>query len=83
MSNFMNDYFGPLGKEYCRYFYYLSIIFFIIYVILLISIIVYIVKHYNKVNLNFIINSVMVLINTLLGYFVNRLLHTMCMNSLN
>ena len=83
MSTFMNNYFGPLCKKYCIYFYYLSIFFFIIYVISLISFISFIVKHYNKVNLAYIINFVMILINTLLGYFVNRLLHSMCMNSLN
>ena len=79
----MNNYFGPLSKKYCIYFYYLSIFFFVIYVISLISFIAFIVKHYNKVNLAYIVNFVMILINTLLGYFVNRLLHSMCMNSLN
>jgi hypothetical protein len=79
----MNNYFGPLSKKYCIYFYYLSIFFFIIYVISLISFTVFIVKHYNKVNLAYMVNFVMILINTLLGYFVNRLLHSMCMNSLN
>ena len=83
MSTFMNNYFGPLSKKYCIYFYYLSIFFFVIYVISLISFIAFIVKHYNKVNLAYIVNFVMILINTLLGYFVNRLLHSMCMNSLN
>jgi hypothetical protein len=79
----MNEYFGPLGKEYCVYFYFLSIFFFILYVMSLISVIVFIIRHYNKVNLQFIINSIMVLVNTLLGYFVNRLLHTMCINMVN
>ena len=79
----MNNYFGPLSKKYCIYFYYLSIFFFVMYVISLVSFFVFIVKHYNKVNLAYIINFVMILINTLLGYFVNRLLHSMCMNSLN
>ena len=83
MSTFMNNYFGPLNKKYCVYFYYLSIFFFVMYVISLVSFTVFIVKHYNKVNLAYIVNFVMILINTLLGYFVNRLLHSMCMNSLN
>ena len=79
----MNEYFGPLGKEYCVYFYFLSIFFFILYVMSLISVIIFIIRHYNKVNLQFIINSIMILANTLLGYFVNRLLHTMCINMVN
>jgi hypothetical protein len=83
MNTFMNEYFGPLGKEYCVYFYFLSIFFFILYVMSLISVIIFIIRHYNKVNLQFIINSVMILANTLVGYFVNRLLHTMCINMVN
>jgi hypothetical protein len=83
MSNFINDYFGPLSKKYCIYFYYLSVFFFVMYVISLISFTVFIVKHYNKINIAYIVNFVMILINTLLGYFVNRLLHSMCMNSLD
>ena len=83
MNTFMNEYFGPLGKEYCVYFYFLSIFFFILYVMSLISVIIFIIRHYNKVNLQFIINSIMILANTLLGYFVNRLLHTMCINMVN
>ena len=81
----MNEYFGPLSKEYCVYFYYLSIFFFLMYVITLIGAIAFIIKNYKdfaKINLSFIINLVMVLINMLLSYFVNRLLHTMCVISI-
>jgi len=84
MSNFMNAYFGPLSKEYCVYFYFLSIICFFMYVITLIGIVVFIIKNYKdstKVNVSFFINSLMLIINSLLAYFVNRLLHTMCINS--
>ena len=85
MTNIMNKYFGPLSKEYCVYFYYLSIFFFLMYVITLIGAVAFIIKNYkdfSKINLSFIINLVMVLINMLLSYFVNRLLHTMCVNSI-
>jgi len=80
----MNAYFGPLSKEYCVYFYFLSIICFFMYVITLIGIVVFIIKNYKdstKVNVSFFINSLMLIINSLLAYFVNRLLHTMCINS--
>ena len=82
----MNMYFGPLSKKYCVYFYYVSIFFFLMYVITLIGAIAFIIKNYKnfaKVNLSFIINLVMILINMLLSYFVNRLLHTMCVNSIH
>ena len=79
----MNKYFGPLNKEYCVYFYYLSIFFFFIYVLTLIGIFLFIIKNRTKIDLPFFINSVMLLINSLLAYFVNRLFHTMCVNSLH
>jgi asparagine N-glycosylation enzyme membrane subunit Stt3 len=85
MTNFMNMYFGPLSKKYCVYFYYVSIFFFLMYVITLIGAIAFIIKNYKdfaKINLSYVINLVMVLINMLLSYFVNRLLHTMCVNSI-
>jgi hypothetical protein len=54
----MHKYFGPLSKEYCVYFYYLSIFFFLMYVITLIGAIAFIIKNYKdfaKINLSFII----------------------------
>jgi hypothetical protein len=82
----MNEYFGPLSKEYCVYFYYLSIFFFFIYVVTLIGAIAYIIKNYknsSKINLTFFINLAMILIYTLIPYFVNRLFYTMCVNSIH
>jgi hypothetical protein len=81
----MNYYFGPLKKEYCVYFYYLSIFSFFTYITILFGIILFVVKNYKKpakLDMAFFVNSVMLLINTLLAYFVNRLLHTMCVNSI-
>ena len=66
----MNKYFGPLSKEYCVYFYYLSIFFFVMYVITLIGAIAFIIKNYKdfaKVNLSFVIHLAMALINMLLS----------------
>lgn len=82
MNNFMNSYFGPLGKEYCTYFYVLSIIFGIGFVISLLSIGSFIVMNHKKVDAMFVANSIMVLFNAFLAYLVNRLLNTMCVKSL-
>jgi hypothetical protein len=78
----MNSYFGPLGKEYCVYFYALSIIFGIMLVISLISIVIFCISHYKKIDLMFCVNSFFVLFNLSLGYLANRLLHTMCVKSI-
>jgi hypothetical protein len=82
MASFMNNYFGPLPREYCVYFYILSIIFGLIFAFSAVSIAYFMVMHFKKVNTMFVINSLMVLFNTFLAYIANRLLHTMCVKSI-
>ena len=82
MDSFMNTYFGPLGEEYCVYFYALSIFFGIAFVLTVISVITYALTHFNKINMSFLIHTFFLLLNSFLAYLVNRLLHTMCMKSL-
>lgn len=82
MDSFMNDYFGPLGQEYCMYFYVLSIIAGVSFVLSAVSVVSYSVMHYSKINSMFVVNSVLVLFNTFLAYIANRLLHTMCVKSI-
>ncbi len=78
----MDAYFGPLGKEYCVYFYALAIIFGVTFFFSLISIGSFIVMHHKKVDSIFIANSFMLLFNTFLAYLSNRLLNTMCVKTL-
>jgi hypothetical protein len=82
MDNFMDAYFGPLGKEYCVYFYVLSIIFGVTFVLSAISIGSFIVMHGKKVDSMFVANSFLILFNTFLAYLSNRLLNTMCVKTL-
>ena len=82
MDNFMDTYFGPLSKDYCVYFYVLSIISGFTFALSVVSVVSYMVMHFSKVNSMFIINSVLILFNTFLAYIANRLLHTMCMKAL-
>ena len=78
----MDKYFGPLPREYCVYFYILSVICGFIFVTSAISIAYFMIMHFKKVNTMFVINSLMVLFNTFLAYVANRLLHTMCVKSI-
>lgn len=82
MDGFMNNYFGPLGKEYCSYFYVLSIIFGLTFVFSAISIASVIVMQYKKVDTMFVINSFFILFNTFLAYLANRIMNTMCVKTL-
>jgi len=80
--SFMDQYFGPLPREYCVYFYALSILFGVMFVTSALSIAFFMITHIKKVNMMFIVNSIFVLLNTFLAYLVNRLLHTMCVKSI-
>ena len=82
MNSFMDKYFGPLPREYCIYFYFLSVVFGFIFVFSVISIGYFIIMHHKKVNTVFISNSLLILTNTFLAYISNRLLHTMCIKSI-
>jgi hypothetical protein len=81
MNDFMNTYFGPLGQEYCIYFYALSIFFGIAFMLSVISVVTYMITHINKIDMKMLIHTFFLLINSFLAYLVNRLLHTMCVKS--
>ena len=82
MATFMDTYFGPLSRDYCVYFYILTIMSALAFVMSVISIGYYTITHIKKVDSMFVFNSVYVLFSSFLVYFVNRLLHTMCVKSI-
>jgi len=82
MNNFMDAYFGPLGKEYCTYFYVLAIISGVAFVLSAISVATFIITHHKQVNVMFVANSILILFNAFLAYLSNRLLNTMCVKTL-
>jgi hypothetical protein len=61
----MNNYFGPLSKEYCLYFYILSILSFIFFVVGLFSFVVIIIKKYKSLESTFYMNNIFTLFNIL------------------
>ena len=77
----MTTYFGPLSREYCTYFYLMSILFFGFFILSIIGVVSTVVMKGKKMDFMFILNSSMLILNTLLAYFVNRLLNTMCTGS--
>jgi hypothetical protein len=82
MNNFMDKYFGPLPREYCVYFYALSIFFGFVFILSLMSFLGVLIFNFKKMNAMVVANGIMVLINAFLAYLVNRLLHTMCVKSI-
>ena len=81
-SNFMDQYFGPLPRDYCAYFYILSIVFGVMFIATAVSIAYFMIMHIKKINTMFIVNSIFILLNTYLAYLANRLLHTMCVKAI-
>ena len=83
MSDLLAKYFGPLSKEYCIYFYALSIFFGVLFVIAVLVLLFALFKHHKKITGMIVINMAALLANIFLAYFVNRLLHTMCVGSIH
>lgn len=65
--------FNPLGREYCAYFYWLTILAFILLLLALINTFIKILKGRAK-----LINGAIALLAPFLLYFNNRLLYSMC-----
>jgi len=75
----MQNLFGPLSKEYCLYFYILSIVgmVFLILVVLF-ALFIGITK---KKGFDFYVQMMSAAVAYGIFYFQNRLLHTMCVGS--
>ena len=82
MSDFMTTYFGPLDKQSCIYFLFLSMIFFAVLIFTMIGEALYVIKHFKELNFRVVTSGVLLLFNSFIAYFVNRLLYTMCYKSL-
>lgn len=76
MDNLMDTLFGPLGKEYCIYFYYLSIMgMFLLTLLLASTLITGILK---RKGFDFYLQLLSVAIGYFIFYFQNRILYSMC-----
>lgn len=80
MSELVDKLFGPLPKDYCVLFYYLSVLGF---VWLAIAIAVFTSMAVSKPRgMSFYISALMALVGYGVFYIQNRLLHSMCAVSL-
>jgi hypothetical protein len=82
MNSFMETYFGPLDKQSCVYFLFLSMIFFAILVFTIITELLFVIKNFKSLDFRTITSGVLLLFNAFIAYFVNRLLYTICSKSL-
>lgn len=74
----LNNYFTPLGKEYCSYFYYLSVYSFVVFWIILLSGLY--MSFTSKVDKSLYMSIAIGCLSNLVFYFQNRLFYSMCVN---
>lgn len=72
--------FSPLAKDYCIYFYYLSVLGFAFLVFILISTIGIMIT--KKKGWDFAFQMILLSLGYFIFYFQNRLLYSMCVKSL-
>ena len=77
-DTFLQTPFAPLGKIYCDYFFYLTVINFILLIYILLSALY--VFFFDKKR-ETLFQIVLVSLPTFLSYFTNRLLYSMCVGS--
>ena len=77
MNQINDTFFSPLGKEYCAYFYLMSVIILIMLFMAVITSMITIIKSKKKTNYTLLISNIFTLA---LVYFQNRLLYSMCVN---
>lgn len=77
-DGFFKNSFAPLGREYCDYFFYLSVVNFVLLLYILLSA-TYIFLFDKK--RDGIFQVILVALPTFIAYFTNRLLYSMCTGS--
>ncbi len=77
-DTFIQSVFSPLGKQYCDYFFYLTVINVILLMYIIFSAIYIFLFDKKKET---IFQVILVSLPTLVGYFTNRLLYSMCVGS--
>jgi phosphoglycerol transferase MdoB-like AlkP superfamily enzyme len=77
-NDFMLSVYGPLGIEYCDYFYYLSVINIIFLVYIILAGLYTLLFDKKK---DGIFTILLIALPTFVGYFTNRLMYSMCVGS--
>ncbi len=82
MTDFMSTFFGPLDKQACVFYLFLTILFFAMLVFAIITELLFVIKNFKTLDLRIVSSGILLLFNAFIAYFVNRLLYTICTKSL-
>lgn len=77
MPSLNDQLFGPLPKQYCELFYYMSVASFVFLILVILSTI-----SLKRQSSGFYVQSLMIAMIYAIGYVQSRLLYTMCVHSL-
>jgi hypothetical protein len=80
MSNFIANLFSPLGKEYCIWFYFLSVLAIVALMLFLISAVYTGIT--TKKDLWYYLGVLAVAFMYIFSYLQNRILYSMCTGSM-
>ena len=87
---FLAQYFGPLEKKNCFYFFFFSMVGFLFMFLCLLMVVTSVAYNYKKIMskdgiltfIHIIVSFINLFVSSFLLYFSNRLLNTMCMKVL-
>ena len=77
-STFMDDIYGPLNRNYCIYFYALSVLGFVLLSITFLSMLLLVFS--KKLSSESFMHMLMIAVGYGIFYFQNRLLYSMCIS---
>jgi hypothetical protein len=79
MDNLLESFFGPLNKDYCLYFYILSVVGFILLTMMLATTLM--VGITKRKGIDFYLQMFSIALGYGVFYFQNRLLYSMCVGN--
>lgn len=82
MMKFLDSLVGPLHQNYCYYFYVLALVFLVTFVAAIFGCFSMLLSK-KRSSMQTMSNCVLLTLNSLILYLVNRLMFNMCRNSLN
>jgi hypothetical protein len=79
MASLNDVLFGPLGSQFCLYFYILAVVAFVMMALVILGFVISLFS--KKFDVKLILSTLSVAGTYALAYFVNRLLYTMCLKA--
>ncbi len=77
----MNTLFGPLGKEWCLYYFFVLVFVFITYLFVILGSFIN-VFHLKKITFSSVFMALLPILTYAILYFQSRLIYSICVGSL-